>query len=350
MRKASTDSSITQQMRIRYYVMNLIYRSSGKSVRVPSTRELSRRFGIARSTVQLAFDKLIQDGYLVSRQGASTMTNPLSSFVLQPQTKNPLIGVKLYEGDAFYYGVNFWRALSSVTTELTERNFNIRLLMNAATTEESIEREIEESYLDGVILIGSGMAYVNAARKHRLPCVVIGNGIPADLPFSIRLSPEKAIRQLGDLIVTRKITCGLNLGGVASEENLYIHRRLTELNPALNMELCDPIAIPDMTDWLRERVLHNPPELILHFEQYAGLLQKLAEESKREILLISRQPPARVVHYSGLSFVYPLDRIARTAADLLERQLAGDKEMPQLLIESELKERTSIMTGGKSYV
>ena len=60
MRKASTDSSITQQMRIRYYVMNLIYRSSGKSVRVPSTRELSRRFGIARSTVQLAFEKLIR--------------------------------------------------------------------------------------------------------------------------------------------------------------------------------------------------------------------------------------------------------------------------------------------------
>ena len=345
MRKSNDNSSMSQQMRIRYYVMNLIYRNSGKSVKVPSTRELSRRFGIARSTVQLAFEKLLRDGYLICRQGAATMTNPFSSFILQPQTRNPLIGVKLFEGDAFYYGINFWRALSSVATELTERNFNIRLLMNAATTEESINREIEESYLDGVILIGSGMAYVNAARKHRLPCVVIGSAIPADLPFSIRKSQEKAIRQLADLSVTRKMTCGLNIGGVASEENLHIHRRLAELNPALSMELCDPNTIPDMSVWLRERLFHNPPELILHFEQYAELLQKFAEESGREILLISRQPPARDVHYRGLSFVYPLDRIAAAAADLLERRLAGEEDLPQLVFEAELKERSSIQRG-----
>ena len=94
MRKAKMENSLmSQQMRIRYYVMNLIYRSSGKSVKVPSTRELSRRFGIARSTVQLAFEKMIQDGYLICRQGAATMTNPLSGFILQPQTKIPLSGV-----------------------------------------------------------------------------------------------------------------------------------------------------------------------------------------------------------------------------------------------------------------
>ena len=91
------DGTMTQQMRIRYFVMNLIYHNTGKSVKVPSTRELAKRFGIARSTIQLAFEQLIKEGYLVCRQGAATMTNPLSHFVLQPETRNPLIGVKLYE-------------------------------------------------------------------------------------------------------------------------------------------------------------------------------------------------------------------------------------------------------------
>ena len=349
MRKTTTGSSMTQQMRIRYYVMNLIYRNSGKSVRVPSTRELSRQFGIARSTVQLAFEKLLQDGYLISRQGAATMTNPFSSFVLQPQTRNPLIGVKLYEGDAFYYGTNFWRALSSVTTELTERNFNIRLLMNAATSEESIEREIEESYLDGVILIGSSMAYVNAARKHHLPCVLIGGAIPPDQPSSIRRSLDKAVRHLAALAASRNLTRGINLCGVASEENRYIQRRLKELNPALKLEVCDPNAIPDMTSWLRERLFHDPPELILHFEQYAELLQRIVEESGCEILLISRLPPARDVYYHGLSFVYPLKQIAVEAADRLERMLAGETELPQSVFEAELKDRKSMVTGEISY-
>lgn len=342
MRKAKMENSLmSQQMRIRYYVMNLIYRSSGKSVKVPSTRELSRRFGIARSTVQLAFEKMIQDGYLICRQGAATMTNPLSGFILQPQTKNPLIGVKLHKGDAFYYGSHFWRTLSSVAEELTERNFNIRLLMSAATTTESIRREIEESYLDGVILIDTSMEYINAARKQLPCCVVIGGEIPENFPSSIRRSSEAAVRKLAELTAERKMTRILNLGGALTEEQLRIQERLCELNPALKMESCDPNAVPDLASWVRERLLKDPPELILHFEAYAEFLQEMVEESGREILLISRHPPAEKVHYHGLVFEYPLERIAVEAADLLERMLGGEMDLPQSVVEAELKEHQS---------
>src|SRR4029078_12604775 len=37
--------------------------------RVPSTRALARRLGLSRTTVALAFDSLIADGYLSSRVG-----------------------------------------------------------------------------------------------------------------------------------------------------------------------------------------------------------------------------------------------------------------------------------------
>lgn len=339
MQKTNTNGTMTQQMRIRYYVMNLIYRNSGKSVKVPSTRELSKQFGIARSTVQLAFEKLLQEGYLVSRQGAATMTNPRCSFVLQPQTRNPLIGVKLYEGDAFYYGANFWRIISSVATELTERNFNIRLLMNAATTRESINREIQESYLDGVILIDSSTEYIDAART-QLPCVAIGNAPRTGLPAYIRRSEEKAIRQLAGLLRSQNRTRALDIvTGITGGDEFQTRKQLVQLNPSLQFESFNISASSDPLAGLRERITGNPPDMILHYEQYAESLQRIADESGRDILLVSRKPPAREVYYNGCFFEFPLDRIGRTAVDMLESLLAGEKELPVQLIEAELNTR-----------
>ena len=40
--------------------------------RLPSTRELAKRWGVSRNTVMGAFDQLIAEGYLEGRQGAGT--------------------------------------------------------------------------------------------------------------------------------------------------------------------------------------------------------------------------------------------------------------------------------------
>lgn len=331
-----TNNSMTQQMRIRFYVMNLIYHNSGRSVRVPSTRELSRQFGIARSTVQLAFEKLLKDGYLISRQGAATMTNPLSHFVLQPQTRNPLIGVKLYEGDAFYYGANFWRAISSVATELTERNFNIRLLMNAATSAESIEREIRESYLDGIVLIDSSPEYQEAARR-QLPCVVIGNHRRPELSAYIRRSKEKATAELAGILRGRSCVHGLDLvNEINANDEFHTQEQLVRLCPGLTFDRFDVGSAADPLPALRERILRNPPGVILHYEQYAECLQQLLDECGADTLLVSRKAPARDVRYHGLRFEFPVCRIAQIAVDMLEALLAGEKPQQQI-VEAELK-------------
>lgn len=329
------DGTMTQQMRIRYFVMNLIYHNTGKSVKVPSTRELAKRFGIARSTIQLAFEQLIKEGYLVCRQGAATMTNPLSHFVLQPETRNPLIGVKLYEGDAFYYGANFWRAISSVATELTERGFNIRLLMNAATTPESIDREVHESYLDGMILIDTGLEYINAARQ-AMPCVVIANSPLPDLPAQVLRSQEQAIRHLSRLLHTRNCTRGINVTNPLNNHDDYqVVRRLAEYNPDLAFR---DLALED----IRKEMQENPPDVIVHFEQYAEILQKLVDESGRDILLVSRKAPVRDQYYNGYYFDFPMERMGRTAVDMLESLLAGQKSLSVRTIEAELKTRNKI--------
>lgn len=330
------NNSITQQMRIRFYVMNLIYHNSGRSVRVPSTRELSKQFGIARSTVQLAFEELLKDGYLISRQGAATMTNPLSHFILQPQTRNPLIGIKLYEGDAFYYGANFWRAISSVATELTERSFNIRLLMNAATTAESIEREIQESYLDGIILIDSSPAYLETARR-QLPCVAIGNLPRPDLPAYIQRSKEKAILKLAGILRERNCLRGLDLvNNINAEDEFHVRKQLLRLCPGLTFTSFNVSSAADPLPAIRKRILRNPPDVILHYEQYAACLQQLLDECGADTLLVSRKAPARNVRYHGICFEFPICQIAQTAVDMLESLLSGGKPQQQI-VEAELK-------------
>ena len=45
------------------YVMNIIYHNPGKVVRVPSSRQLAEILGISRSTVNQAFEKLLDSLY-----------------------------------------------------------------------------------------------------------------------------------------------------------------------------------------------------------------------------------------------------------------------------------------------
>lgn len=46
--------------------------------RVPSSRELSEQLGVARRTIMLAYDKLITEGYLESRQSSATFVSALN--------------------------------------------------------------------------------------------------------------------------------------------------------------------------------------------------------------------------------------------------------------------------------
>src|SRR6266542_6181490 len=48
-----------------------------RGMRLPSTRELARRYGVSRGTVVNAFDQLHAEGYLEGNVGAGTYVNTL---------------------------------------------------------------------------------------------------------------------------------------------------------------------------------------------------------------------------------------------------------------------------------
>ena len=320
---------MNQQMRIRYYIMNLIYRNSGKSVKIPSSRELAAQFGVARSTVQLALEKLVRDKYLISKRGSATVTNPHKVFGVLPYEQTPLIGIKLYEGDNFYYGKSLLGALAALSGELVDRKYNIRLMLNAATSPESIQLEANEAYLDGLVLYNTNLEYYKAVCKS-IPCVLIRNTPAPGVPACIIQSVDQAAIRLAEFLKQKKRT---RIAEVVPqhkyEEEFHICRTLLENDPEL---VRDEVLFDDVPELL----LKNPPDVIFFPESYAELIQDIVEKSGRDILLVARKEPARDMNYKGYYFTFPVERIANIAADMLGKLLAGEKDVPQVTVEADL--------------
>ena len=71
-------NGISENVRLRHYVMSLLYQGGSESVRLPTATQLAEEFGIARSTVLLALKQLREDGYVVGKRGSGVFTNPLA--------------------------------------------------------------------------------------------------------------------------------------------------------------------------------------------------------------------------------------------------------------------------------
>ena len=68
-----TNIGVAEYQKIRRYVMNLILRSGGKSVQIPTIQELSEKFGVSRTTVS-SFIALLTVGRLTPNFFASSTT------------------------------------------------------------------------------------------------------------------------------------------------------------------------------------------------------------------------------------------------------------------------------------
>ena len=61
-------------VRIRHYIVSLRYRNPGKAFRIPTSVELAKMFGVARSTVTLELKALTEDGIIIGKRGVAPGT------------------------------------------------------------------------------------------------------------------------------------------------------------------------------------------------------------------------------------------------------------------------------------
>jgi len=88
--------AIPEYMKVRQYLYNIILKSGSKSEKIPSESMLRKKFGVSRVTVRAAIKGLVDDNFLISRQGVGTFTNPeMNSGILN---NSKVIGVWVGNG------------------------------------------------------------------------------------------------------------------------------------------------------------------------------------------------------------------------------------------------------------
>lgn len=148
-----SEKVLLEVQKIWFRVMSIYYRSGNRAVKIPSSNELAREFGMAPSTVRLAFKKLEREGYLVMRKGSGSYTNPVKSSQFGVNGRKPLIGLLLLTGDLFFYLPSMLKFISAATEVLAQMNWNVRFITERCASPEETEEVLRHSYLDGLICV-----------------------------------------------------------------------------------------------------------------------------------------------------------------------------------------------------
>lgn len=174
MRSRST-RIISEVEKVWQRVMSIWYRSGNRAERIPSSNELAEEFGIARSSVRIALERLTAAGFLVTRKGSGTFVNPKRC--LDPALESPLVGLLISSGDYFYYPPVIQAELECFYGVLRNSGWNVREVTGHMGCFEDACQVIKYSYLDGIITFGSSQFAVMAS-KSMLPTVNMGGYVP----------------------------------------------------------------------------------------------------------------------------------------------------------------------------
>ena len=141
---------VSENMRIRHYVMKLLYDNLNHPVRLLSTRMLAEKFGVSRTTVMTALATLRQEGYLFSHPGKGFYTNPDSRFMDVAPKHLPLIGFVVNYGRNFYITPREWKIQTAVGSALLAAGFHLREITLNGLSSGAVFAELAESHVSAL--------------------------------------------------------------------------------------------------------------------------------------------------------------------------------------------------------
>ncbi len=318
--KKSYQNGISENVRIRHYIMGLIYRSGGKSQRLPTSEKLAKKFGIARSTVLAALKQLRDEGYVTGKRGAGVFTN---SGKLPIQSKK-LIGLILAGGDNYYYENAAWTALSKVGCALTDANWNIRLLSVNLDSIQDIKTYFEEQHLSALVMIHTSSNYAHEAAK-ALPTILIGHQRNESMP-SIRFSYDKALRELRKAThFQRPLFLGEQHWMI---ENNFLPFWTGRRVPQSRIQSGPLPGTPDFLPRLRSILEKENPDILFAFPERAQEVYLTLQELKKDIPIASWRTLPEAADFHGYCFREPCEKAAERTVHLLQEQFQRGTMIP----------------------
>ena len=320
--RMKSEKILLDVQKIWFRVMSIYYQSENRIVRVPSSNELAKEFGIAGTTVRLALKKLEKEGYLIMRKGSGTFTNPVRAASAGMNRKKPLIGLLLLTGDLFFYPPPLLEIVSVFSDVLSRMDWNVRFVTERCTSPEEAEIVLRHSYLDGLICISVGEGVAEKAAE-LLPTVNLNFDL--DKVPSIYSTYNGLYRKLLELTGRDCNIHAVLLYPIQKRDPLI---RCLSGNPGIKLrELFGKSCREWSRDWLRKKLATRCPDwLILDGQQFddvrAVMTELYGEERSRSVLCIFWYTSCRDPSWPGL-FIYTDNRHrARVAVDMLKQLLA----------------------------
>lgn len=326
-------NGITATLRVRYYVMDLLYHNHNPLTRIPSSREIAAKFGIARSTARLALEQMVREGYLIGIPGKGTFLNP-SSFSVPPRSApRKIVGIKIRFGDQFLYLREIWDILSCQGFSLMERRFYARLLDNGSSSLDSMQEEVELYHLDAIIAWMLPDAEILRRLAKLIPVVSVGKAVE---DIDCVIGRDTAKESIASLI--RRYRC---------RRAFLLHSRsqlemwtdfLKDIQFPGEIVAFEPLYSSE-EDRLNREFLNSPPDLFIFNHEwapwYAEFLQNNSVNPADILSIATNRPQQDNIRFPGWYINTPYQAMANSAARFLRNRI-DNPETPRQTVSHDI--------------
>lgn len=156
--------SVPAYMRIRQYVIDLVFNSASNEKKILSERELCELFEVTRPTVRKALKDLVEDKYLIIRPGLGTYTNPVKAMNGLFSNETFSIGIVVGDGKHVLYDCYYGDIIAGVLSYVNKHAGFFRFLNISEKGSKAVD-EIMLMNISGLIWINPPVEMCDVCEK-----------------------------------------------------------------------------------------------------------------------------------------------------------------------------------------
>ena len=329
-RHKNTDGTfVPVGLKIRFEIVNRLYQTPGRSVKIPSARELAARFHLSPSTVTLELQKLVREGYLIGRRGSGTYTNPEKGRFMPPGTiSRKVVGILVADGKLLVYDAIDWAAQGWCGMALSPDVARPRFVTLLTSSAENMYEELISQNLSGLIWIHPHRDYYGIIRKlqkNGFPTVAVKCNEP-DIP-SIDYSFFESGCQIAKLAAEEKRHV---IFFAPTNDDPWIYQRMAGIelyikqHPEADMSLRIFKSIQNCTEAVEQAFAADEiPDAFYCNGEYVFVVMDLAKKYRIDIidrcrLFAEEQHIIKSGKFHGYAHRYPFQKIGEKAAEMME--------------------------------
>jgi len=330
-----TTPEVLDYLKIRRHVMLLSRGSGSNQTRLPTISELCDRFEVSRPTVCKALKELTEQGYIISRRGVGSFTNP-AMFNFPGVQRLPHVGLLLQEGMSVYLMNYLGGMLGELIKQLVAIPVILRQINLGSVNQEIIRRDILNEKLDLLVWVGHVDNFFERSQQLResgLPVIYVDPRW--SFPGSVMLNYEEWGYRCGKLLLAenrRKVAFLHNQPGVNRPYD-GVRQAFAEAGVTLdeNLFFDDSVnALTEIDRLFRYKVpidaVFNP---MLGDNELSELLLKADPESPQKCAIIQSELSCKnQAGFKEICFGVPFEVIAAETVALVKQKLSGDPGYP----------------------